>query len=90
VLKQLGEELQRARQERSLSLKAVAEPARITAPYLQKLERGMVDTPSPRVLGRLAAVLHIPYLRLLELAGYLDEAPRCLNSRYSAPRFSGS
>jgi len=54
-------------------LQSAAEPARITAPYLQKLERGSVTTPSPHVLGRLAVVLGIPYLRLMELAGYLDE-----------------
>lgn len=74
VLTELGQELQRARQERAQSLQAVAEPARISAPYLQKLERGVVDTPSPRVLGRLASVLGLPYLRLMELAGYLDES----------------
>lgn len=74
MLRELGETLRQARQERALSLQSAAEPARITAPYLQKLERGLVTTPSPHVLGRLAAVLGIPYLRLMELAGYLDEA----------------
>jgi hypothetical protein len=33
------------------------EPAEITAPYLLKLERGQVATPSPHVLGRLGIVL---------------------------------
>ena len=74
MLKELGKALAQARRERALSLQSAAEPARITAPYLQKLERGSVTTPSPHVLGRLAQVLGIPYLRLMELAGYLDEA----------------
>ena len=65
MLKKLGDELATARQRQ--------EPANITATYLQKLERGVVQTPSPRVLARVAHALGIPYLRLMELAGYLDE-----------------
>ena len=30
-------------------------------------------SPSPRVLARLAIVLGLPYLRLMELAGYLNQ-----------------
>lgn len=56
-----------------MSLAAVARPARISAAYLQKLERGHVGSPSPRILARLAGVLEVPYMRLMELAGYLDE-----------------
>jgi transcriptional regulator with XRE-family HTH domain len=74
MLKALAAELHKARDGRRLSLQAVAGPANISAPYLQKLERGVVDTPSPRVLGRLAAALGLSYLGLLELAGYLDQA----------------
>jgi transcriptional regulator with XRE-family HTH domain len=73
MLKELGRELKKVREQRGLSLQTVAEPSKITAPYLQKLERGVVNTPSPRVLGRLANTLGIPYLHLMELAGYLDE-----------------
>lgn len=57
-----------------MSLQAVAETARISAAYLQKLERGAVGTPSPHVLRRLGSSLDLPYLGLMELAGYLDEA----------------
>jgi len=73
MLVKLGEELRDAREEQGLSLAAVAEPANISAAYLHKLERGIVDNPSPRVLARIAAALEMPYLRLMELAGYLDE-----------------
>jgi transcriptional regulator with XRE-family HTH domain len=69
----LGEELRDAREERGLSLATAAAPAGISAAYLHKLERGVVDNPSPRVLARIAAALEMPYLRLMELAGYLDE-----------------
>jgi transcriptional regulator with XRE-family HTH domain len=74
MLKQLGTELSQARASSHKSLEAVAGPARISATYLQKLERGRVESPSPRVLARLADVLGIPYLELMQAAGYLDAA----------------
>jgi len=55
------------------SLQAIADTAKISAAYLQKLERGEVTSPSPHVLRRLASSLGLPYLRLMELARYLDE-----------------
>ena len=73
MLQKLAETLTGAREKLGLSLQAVAQPANITAPYLQKLERGLVQTPSPRVLARLARQLQLPYLTLMSLAGYLDE-----------------
>ena len=73
MLTELGSELKHAREQARLSLESAATPANISAAYLHKLERGVVNSPSPRVLARLAAPLKLPYLRLLELAGYLDE-----------------
>ena len=69
--KRLGDELRAIRQVRNLSLAAVAEPAKISAAYLQKLESGIVKNPSPRVLMRLAQALDCEYDRLMELAGYV-------------------
>lgn len=85
VLKALGEELRRARDTRGDSLQAVAEPARISAAYLQKLERGSVGTPSPRVLRRLAGALGLDYLRVMELADYLSREEAAEAAR-RAPR----
>lgn len=65
--------LRAARTARGGSLEAVAGPARISAAYLHKLEHGVVQSPSPRVLARVAHVLEVPYLHLMRLAGYLDE-----------------
>lgn len=73
MLEKLGEELHKARDDKGLSLEAVATPAKISGAYLHKLERGVVNNPSPRVLARVAVALEVPYLRLMELAGYLDE-----------------
>lgn len=65
--------LSESRARKNASLEAVARPARISAAYLHKLERGVVQSPSPRVLARIALALDVSYLRLMELAGYLDE-----------------
>jgi transcriptional regulator with XRE-family HTH domain len=73
MLENLGEELREARKALGSSLETVGGSAGISAPYLLKLERGDVNNPSPRVLARLAGALDLPYLRLMELAGYLDE-----------------
>ena len=74
MLTELGRTLRDARKARHASLETVAQAARISGPYLLKLERGSVASPSPRVLGRVAQALEVPYLKLMELAGYLDEA----------------
>lgn len=73
MLQALAHVLRKTRQASGLSLEAIAQPAKISAPYLLKLERAQVASPSPRVLARLALALELPYLRLMELAGYLDE-----------------
>lgn len=73
MLVELGKELAKAREGAGMSLESVAGPAKISAAYLHKLEHGIVNSPSPRVLARIAVVMEISYLRLMELAGYLDE-----------------
>jgi HTH-type transcriptional regulator, competence development regulator len=70
----LGTQLHEVRKMRNWSLKAVAEPAGISAAYLQKLERDEVKQPSPHVLHALAGVLKLPYENLMELAGYVVPA----------------
>jgi transcriptional regulator with XRE-family HTH domain len=76
MLEALGDALKTARESSGASLQAIAEASSISAAYLQKLERGAVGTPSPRVLRRLAGALELEYLELMGLADYLtkDEA----------------
>jgi transcriptional regulator with XRE-family HTH domain len=71
VLVELGRKLRTVRQLRRLSLAGVAQRAKISATYIQKLEAGVVGNPSPRVLQHLAEVLDVSYTNLMELAGYL-------------------
>jgi len=86
MLVELGRKIGSAREERGESLQVVAQAAKISASYLQKLERGVVNSPSPRVLRRLAAVLELAYLRLMELAGYLDEEGTAVTRRVATRR----
>lgn len=67
----LGDTLRTLRELAGKSLKAVAEPAGISAAYLQKLEKGQVTSPSPHVLHRLADQLDAAYIDLMRLAGYV-------------------
>lgn len=67
----LGATLRQLRDLAGKSLKAVAEPSKISTAYLQKLERGEVTSPSPNVLHRLAQTLGADYLELMRRAGYV-------------------
>lgn len=66
----LGSEIRKVRQLRGLSLNAAAKPAGLSATYVQKLERGEVESPSPHRLHRLAEALGLEYADLFRLAGY--------------------
>ena len=71
ILKDLGSELLAARKRKKKSLEGVAKPAKISTTYLQKLESGKVKSPSPHVLLRLSNVLNFPYVKMMQLAGYI-------------------
>jgi transcriptional regulator with XRE-family HTH domain len=73
---ELADALRTARAMKGLSLKAVAEPAEISATYLQKLERAEVQDPSPHVLHRLSEQLGLDYGELMRLAGYVVPGAR--------------
>ena len=91
----LGRELADARSAKSESLKTVGTAAGISAAYLQKLERGQVESPSPRILQALAAYLDLSYERLMRLAGYVvpsveQQVAGALGQRLSSARLSQS
>ncbi len=73
MLSELDAEVKQARKAVGLSLDVASQAAGVSNAYLHKLEAGGVNSPSPRMLARVALALKVPYLRLMELAGYLDE-----------------
>jgi transcriptional regulator with XRE-family HTH domain len=62
----MGAVVRRARQERSLTLKALAEQAGLSVVYLGEIERGK-KYPSAAMLERLAAALDLSLSDMLEL-----------------------
>src|SRR6476661_3605565 len=62
----MGAVIRRARQERSLTLKALASEAGLSVVYLGEIERGK-KYPSAPVLERLAAALDLELSDVLEL-----------------------
>jgi len=68
---ELATALRNARRVQERSLRSVADGAKISPTYLQKLERGEVADPSPNVLHRLSAELKLDYGDLMRRAGYV-------------------
>jgi HTH-type transcriptional regulator, competence development regulator len=92
VTSELGEQLKSVRIVKGMSLREVARLAEISVAYLQKLEHGDVDQPSPRVLFRLGKAVNLPYELLMQLAGYEATSPSeqgaLLGARASSASFS--
>jgi transcriptional regulator with XRE-family HTH domain len=68
----LGKRLRRFRGERGLGLREVAESAGVNHGYLSQLERGEVTQPAPAILQKLANGYGIPFVVLMEWAGYIE------------------
>lgn len=80
---ELGVFLRAAREQKSLSLRAVERQSGVSNAYLSQLESGKIKQPSPNILHKLSLVYEVPYADLLELAGYPasdDESDEQTNS----------
>lgn len=66
----LGALLKDARNAKERTIAEVAAAARCSVGYVHKLESDIVQTPSPRVLQRLAETLGLPYHAVMKAAGY--------------------
>lgn len=71
---ELARILRRAREAKDWSLARVAKAAEISTAYLNKLESGNVQQPSPHILHRLSTALQLPYIELMRVAGYVVPA----------------
>jgi transcriptional regulator with XRE-family HTH domain len=70
----LGEFIRSQRRLAKLSLRDLAERARVSNPYLSQIERGM-HAPSVRVLTAIAGALGLSAETLLAEAGLIDDDP---------------
>lgn len=74
-LRALGEFIRDQRKAAELSLRALADRANVSNPYLSQIERGLHE-PSVRVLTSIARALNLSAETLLRQAGALtDEEP---------------
>lgn len=66
-----GSDLRIAREVKKLSLREMEEKTGISNSYLSQLENNKVKEPSPNVLHVIAEAYGIPYIDLMEKAGYI-------------------
>ncbi|MEY9212289.1 helix-turn-helix transcriptional regulator [Thermobifida halotolerans] len=77
----IGDALRRARRERGLTLREVAEASQVSLPYLSEIERGRKE-PSSEVL---AAVYRALDLRLADLLGDVTDRLSLISAPVDAP-----
>lgn len=61
-----------SRQEKKLTLLALAELSQISYSMLYRFEEGEIPDPHPHLLKKIATALSLSYLELMQMAGYLD------------------
>lgn len=71
-LKALGGFIRQQRMLADLSLRQLADVARVSNPYLSQIERGL-HKPSAEILKAIAGALHISAEQLYARAGFLDD-----------------
>ena len=86
----VGQYIRQLREERGLSLRGLAAAAKVDAPWLSKVERGIYLSPGPRELWRLAQALDVETADLYLEAGYGDASglpalTPYLRSKYDLP-----
>ena len=70
----LGEFIRSQRELANLSMRQLAEIAKISNPYLSQVERGLYK-PSADVLKQIASALHLSAETMYAQAGLLDDSP---------------
>jgi transcriptional regulator with XRE-family HTH domain len=77
----LGEFIRGQRELANLSMRQLAEIAKISNPYLSQVERGLYK-PSADVLKNIANALHISAETMYTQAGLLDETTESAENRH--------
>ncbi|MDQ2865589.1 MAG: helix-turn-helix domain-containing protein [Candidatus Eremiobacteraeota bacterium] len=75
MVKNLGEFIRTQRELANLSLRQLADLAKVSNPYLSQVERGLYK-PSAEVLKQLAQALHLSAESFFTQAGLLDDDVR--------------
>lgn len=62
------------REERDMSVRGLAEKAKISHTEIKRIEDGARKQPSPKILKAIAAAMNVPYNDIMVAAGYLNVA----------------
>lgn len=65
----------KARKDRGLSLREAEELSGVSNAYISLLETGKRTEPHPHILKALAKVYGLSIVKVMEIAGYLEESP---------------
>lgn len=76
IINNIGDYIKSVRKEKKITSRKLAELSQVSQAYISQLETGKHSSPSPDVLERIAKALEIPYLLLMEKAGYTKESDR--------------
>lgn len=68
---EFGKYLSLLRKRAKLSMGKLAKISNVSQPYISQIERGDRGIPSPDILKKLAEALNVPYLELMQKAGFL-------------------
>ena len=69
--KELGDKLKQYRSIKGLTLREVEKETKISNGYINQLEKGNIQKPSPHILYKLAEFYKASYNNFMKLAGYI-------------------
>lgn len=67
-----GRHIRELRKSKNLSLREAARRSEISHPYLSQIETGKNTNPTPNIIKKLSNGLNVPYMQLMNKAGYTD------------------
>ncbi|MBY7142443.1 helix-turn-helix transcriptional regulator [Virgibacillus sp. NKC19-3] len=67
-----GSYIREIRKSKNISLREAARRSEMSHPYLSQIETGKNTKPTPTIIKKLAKGLNVPYMQLMEKAGYAD------------------
>lgn len=81
--------LRHMRKLKGYTIREVAERSGVSPGYISQLENGNRNVPSPDIIAKLSEGLNVPYVDLMNSAGYLEvrEAPITSNAPVNLRRF---
>src|SRR5699024_4441795 len=67
-----GTYIRNLRKSKQLTLREAARRSEMSHPYLSQIENGKNTNPTPHIIKKLAKGLEVPYMQLMQQAGYTD------------------